>query len=216
MFRLHFPRARTAYGMHIHRLGWLGRRIWHLQDFFDPRPLKQFFRLLNEVKPDHTNIHILDGIGFTLLWALKQRDMSVTFFTHDLLLACTNGSMLINNHLCDGQCGICFVVSRVKSMYINSVAKVGFMSAGHSNLDNLKRYVPTVAAHPSRAMRNVPEDIPISLPAYKPDPNGKIRLLYVGRIHPGKGRLSTNLPALQEGAVPVMFALLDARSMTCG
>jgi hypothetical protein len=23
-------------------------------------------------------------------------------------------------------------------------------------------------------------------------------------------------PALQEGAVPVMFALLDARSMTCG
>jgi hypothetical protein len=29
-------------------------------------------------------------------------------------------------------------------------------------------------------------------------------------------RLSTNLPALQEGAVPVMFALLDARSMTCG
>jgi len=25
-----------------------------------------------------------------------------------------------------------------------------------------------------------------------------------------------NLPALQEGAVPVMFALLDARSMTCG
>lgn len=30
------------------------------------------------------------------------------------------------------------------------------------------------------------------------------------------GRLSTNLPALQEGAVPVMFALLDARSMTCG
>jgi hypothetical protein len=29
-------------------------------------------------------------------------------------------------------------------------------------------------------------------------------------------RLSTNLPALQEGAVPVMFAPLDARSMTCG
>jgi hypothetical protein len=29
-------------------------------------------------------------------------------------------------------------------------------------------------------------------------------------------RLSTNLPALQQGAVPVMFAPLDARSMTCG
>jgi len=28
--------------------------------------------------------------------------------------------------------------------------------------------------------------------------------------------LSTNLPALREGAVPVMFAVLDARSMTCG
>jgi len=34
--------------------------------------------------------------------------------------------------------------------------------------------------------------------------------------HPMITRLSTNLPALQEGAVPVMFALLDARSMTCG
>ena len=33
---------------------------------------------------------------------------------------------------------------------------------------------------------------------------------------PSISRLSTNLPALQEGAVPVMFALLDARSMTCG
>jgi pimeloyl-ACP methyl ester carboxylesterase len=31
-----------------------------------------------------------------------------------------------------------------------------------------------------------------------------------------KPRLSTNLPALQQGAVPVMFAPLDARSMTCG
>ena len=29
-------------------------------------------------------------------------------------------------------------------------------------------------------------------------------------------RLSTNLPALQQRAVPVMFAPLDARSMTCG
>lgn len=29
-------------------------------------------------------------------------------------------------------------------------------------------------------------------------------------------RLSTNLPALQDGNVLVMFALLDARSMTCG
>jgi hypothetical protein len=29
-------------------------------------------------------------------------------------------------------------------------------------------------------------------------------------------RLSTYLPALQQGAVPVMFAPLDARSMTCG
>jgi len=28
--------------------------------------------------------------------------------------------------------------------------------------------------------------------------------------------LSTNLPALREGAVPVMFTVLDARSMTCG
>jgi pyridoxal/pyridoxine/pyridoxamine kinase len=33
--------------------------------------------------------------------------------------------------------------------------------------------------------------------------------------HP-HSRLSTNLPALQQGAVPVMFAPLDARSMTCG
>jgi len=31
-----------------------------------------------------------------------------------------------------------------------------------------------------------------------------------------KARLSTNLPALQEGYVPVMFAPLDARSVTCG
>jgi hypothetical protein len=31
-----------------------------------------------------------------------------------------------------------------------------------------------------------------------------------------RSRLSTNLPALREGAVPVMFAVLDARSMTCG
>jgi len=35
-------------------------------------------------------------------------------------------------------------------------------------------------------------------------------------VHQSGCRLSTNLPALQEGAVPVMFALLDARSMTCG
>ena len=43
--------------------------------------------------------------------------------------------------------------------------------------------------------------------------NCKRRTCYPHSNHP---RLSTNLPALQEGAVPVMFALLDARSMTCG
>jgi hypothetical protein len=35
-------------------------------------------------------------------------------------------------------------------------------------------------------------------------------------LHQMQTRLSTNLPALQQGAVPVMFAPLDARSMTCG
>src|ERR1019366_7499735 len=36
------------------------------------------------------------------------------------------------------------------------------------------------------------------------------------RRHLFEANPATNLPALQQGAVPVMFAPLDARSMTCG
>jgi hypothetical protein len=55
--------------------------------------------------------------------------------------------------------------------------------------------------------------IEIAYRARVPTKNGKTHDLNFKETF---GRLSTNLPALQEGAVPVMFALLDARSMTCG
>ena len=143
--------------------------------------------MLDAVKPEHVNIHLLTGLGYNLLAELgKNEDVGVTYFLHDLGLACVKTTMYADDRPCPDQCLTCRASSVIKNAMLGNVKRLGFASPSAANLASVARYVPQVAARRGEVIRNLLDELP-ELPAYQPDPDGKIRLLYAGRLHPSKG-----------------------------
>jgi glycosyltransferase involved in cell wall biosynthesis len=205
MFRLHYPRTRTTYGANLHPLKKMEWKIWHLQDYFDPRPLWNFRKVLNLIQPDFINIHLLDGLGFNLLPSIAKRSIPTGFFLHDLSLVCTLSSMFKNGKNCAVQCGKCHFVGLMKRAFMAKAKNIIFVSPSKANLDTMKRYLPLASERPNFVVHNIPDSLP-NLPAYQPDPSGKIRLLFAGRITAAKG-LHVLLEALRPLATKYSFHL---------
>ncbi len=185
LYRLRFPRERTLYSYPTIKR-WQ-KPAWHLQDYLDGRNRTLFRSVLDAVRPEHVNIHLLTGLGYNLLAELAREDeIGVTYFLHDLGLACVKTTMYADDQPCPDQCFTCRASSVVKNSMLGGVKRLGFASPSGANLERVAKYVPEVAARPGYVIRNLLDDLP-PLPAYQPDPEGTIRLLYAGRLHPAKG-----------------------------
>jgi glycosyltransferase involved in cell wall biosynthesis len=185
LYRLGFPRPRTLYSYPTIKR-WQ-KPVWHLQDHLDGRSRTIFRSVLDAVKPDHINIHLLTGLGYNLLSELaSDDDVGVTYFLHDLGLACVKTTMYSDDGPCAGQCLSCRASSVLKNAMLGGIERLSFASPSRANLDRVARYVPQVASRPHSVIRNLLDDLP-ALPPYQPAPDGTIRLLYAGRLHPAKG-----------------------------
>lgn len=188
LYALKMPRWQTTFGAHHQSMMPWQWKIWHLQDFFDPRPFWQFWQILRRERPDHVNIHLLDGLGFNLLLLLRWWGCSVLFFLHDLSLVCTTSSMYQNGAACQAQCAKCARVSKLKAWFVGRLKRVGFASPSAANLATVVRYFAPAKAAPQAVVRNLADPLPADLPRYQPRPTGApLRLLYAGRLHPSKG-----------------------------
>jgi glycosyltransferase involved in cell wall biosynthesis len=205
MFRLHYPRRRTTYDANIHPLKPMEWKIWHLQDYLDPRPLWNFRKIINLIRPDFVNIHLLDGLGFNLLPLIASKGIPTGFFLHDLSLICTLSSMFKDGKNCAQQCGKCHAVGLLKRAFMARAKNVIFVSPSKANLDRIKLYLPLASERPSFIIPNIPDFLPI-LPAFRADPSGIIRLLFAGRITAAKG-LHVLLEALRPLATRYSFHL---------
>lgn len=184
LFRMRFPRAYTLFG-HTKAKRWQ-KPLWHLQDVFDRRNERILARVLDAVQPEHVKIHSLIGLGFNMLRELGRRNLPVTYVLHDLSLACLKTTMFRHGKQCEGQCVNCECSSTVKNKLVGKVKKISFISPSAANLRRVAGYLPNVASAKSYVIKNMPDDLP-PLPAYKPAADGKVRILYAGRLSPAKG-----------------------------
>ncbi|MDR3424001.1 MAG: glycosyltransferase [Alphaproteobacteria bacterium] len=206
IIRLRIPRAFTPYAaskgkISPTRLQW---KIWNLQDYIDPRGPKMIKKVLSIVRPDHIDIHSLTGFGFNSLPAM--RGYSVTWYLHDPALACTQGIMFRKGKACSGQCRMCAIVSHVRSKFMNKLKRLAFLSPSRSNLERVQKYIEAARKSPGFVVPNVPDPLPPDLPSYRPDPDGALRILFVGRLIPAKG-LECVLAALEQLADQYKFTL---------
>lgn len=185
LYRIRFPRTQTLYSYPAIKR-WQ-KPTWHLQDHIDKRNRTIFRAVLDAARPDHVNIHLLTGFGYNLLAELaKDDDVGVTYFLHDLGLACVKTTMYSGDRPCLDQCLTCRASTVVKNAMLGGVKRLGFASPSGANLARVAKYVPQVAARPGHIVRNLLDDLP-ALPPYQPAADGTIRLLYAGRLHPAKG-----------------------------
>jgi glycosyltransferase involved in cell wall biosynthesis len=157
--------------------------IWHLQDHFDPRNKAIVGDVLDSFRPQHANIHILQGLGYNVLPEFGKRDIPVLYFLHDLGLACVRMSMFKSTHACPRQCSTCTLSAKFKRTQVATLPRLAYCSPSKSNLDRLAKVFPlegrlhTSIMNPNRypaatAVRTASETL---------------RILYVGRIHFTKG-----------------------------
>jgi glycosyltransferase involved in cell wall biosynthesis len=166
--------------------------IWHLQDHFDPRNRYPFRKIIKLFQPTHAVVHIIQGLGYNGLDELGRAKIPVTFFLHDLGLACIKLSMFVNGMNCSKQCTLCRLSSAWKFRYLRRIDELAFVSPSRSNLDTLANFTP-LKNFIHTAILN-PNKYPIATETRsKAD---YLRFLYVGRLQANKG-VSVLLEALE-------------------
>jgi glycosyltransferase involved in cell wall biosynthesis len=193
LYRVRTPRAHTLFGHG--KSAPLQRPFWHLQDNLDPRNRAVLARVLDDVQPDHVQIHVLSGIGFNALQELGERKLAVSYVLHDLGLACVKTTMFREGHGCERQCGSCRLLSTLKNRMVEAVPNIRFVSPSKANLATVSRFLPAVAAAKSRVIRNLPSETAPLVPRRRQNSKA-VDILYAGRLHPTKG-VDIMLEALQ-------------------
>ncbi|WP_194920105.1 glycosyltransferase family 4 protein [Novosphingobium sp. NBM11] len=157
--------------------------IWHLQDHFSKGCNAAVGRILDQEQPDFVNVHLVQGLGYSILSEIGARRIPLVFTLHDLGLACLRMSMFKNGENCPGQCLPCRISARRKRSLVERQHKVAFVSPSRANLETLERYFP-LQAYPCAVHLN-PNAYPV--PRVARTESAELRLLYAGRIHSSKG-----------------------------
>ncbi len=162
---------------------WWKRKLWHLQNLFDPRNRAIVARVLDEFKPDIVNIHLLQGIGYNILAEIGKRGIPTIYFLHLLDLACYRQTMFRDGHECETQCGICKVTSAYKLHCIKKLPYLGFCSPSRGSLEKLAKVFP-IKQWENTAIFNANR---YPAPTVARTPSDRFQILYVGRLDTPKG-----------------------------
>jgi len=200
IWRVAMPRPYPVFQA-MERGGWQ-KPVWHLQDHFDPRNKAIMGEVLDAFRPDLVNIHIIQGIGYNALTAIGQRNIPAVFTLHDLGLACIKLAMFVNGRECDGQCSMCARSSAIKTRYVGSIARHGFISPSKANLARISTLL-SLGDYPRIQILN-PNSYPAPTVAH--EKSEAMRLLYVGRLEEAKG-IYVLIEALEPLAADYDFSL---------
>jgi glycosyltransferase involved in cell wall biosynthesis len=181
MYRLYMPRPYPTF--RFPQAPRWQKPIWHLQDYIDPRNRRALAGVLDEVRPDVALVHLLPGVGYNALEELGARDIPVVYFLHDLGLACVKMSMFRKDKSCAAQCTLCAVTTSYKVSILSRIRRLGFCSPSRANLDRIRDLVP-IGHRPCTTILNTNA---YPRPTATRSQSERLRLLYVGRLHPAKG-----------------------------
>jgi glycosyltransferase involved in cell wall biosynthesis len=181
VWRLRWPRPHTH--LEHDKAKPIQKLIWHAQDHFDPRNRRLMSRALDEFTPDIALVRVISGIGYNSYYELAKRDIPTICFMHDMNLICGKSDMFKNGQRCDGPCGICKLISRIRFSAVSSIPRVSFCSPSRSNLELASRHIP-LHKFSSVSILNANKYASATV---KRTASDHLRFLYVGRLHGSKG-----------------------------
>lgn len=157
--------------------------VWHLQDHFDPRNRTVIRKAITGFAPDYIYIHVVQGLGWNILGEIAAHKIPVSYFLHDLSLACYRTSMFRGDKECTTLCAACRLSSAYKTKQITAISQLKFISPSRANLERVRKFFP-LDRYPSAHILN-PNRYPAPTKARE---SGDVpRILYVGRLDVLKG-----------------------------
>lgn len=86
------------------------RVAWHLIDTYNARAAGALGRVLDEIRPDVVNTHVIAGFSVAVWKAIKLRGLPLVHTLHDHYLLCPYSTMFKNGRNCAQQCTGCRAV----------------------------------------------------------------------------------------------------------
>ncbi|WP_369075576.1 glycosyltransferase family 4 protein [Qipengyuania flava] len=182
LYRVFMPRPYTIFDQS--KVTPLGKLAFHTADHFSRFNVDLAKRVIADFRPDIVNIHVLQGLGHNSIKAYAEAGLPVVYTLHDQALACINMSRYRGGGQCEGQCGTCRISSRIKTAAWDQTDRLSFISPSRANLETVAGFVPQVAHRDAFAIGN-PNTYPV--PSRSSVQDGRIRLLFVGRLDSSKG-----------------------------
>jgi glycosyltransferase involved in cell wall biosynthesis len=87
------------------------RLAWHALDGTNPFMARAFGRILDEVRPDIVNTHVVVGLSQLVWREAARRGIPVVHYLHEYGTMCPRGSAFREGELCRTPCGPCRVLT---------------------------------------------------------------------------------------------------------
>ncbi len=174
----------------------LPKVLWHLQDHFQPDAERLVGATLDEFQPELINTHNLQGIGYNLLRAIARSGVPCVQTLHDFGFLCLAMNMFRNGQECARHHWTCQGSAALKRWFYRGIDPLAFVAPSAALLNRYRPHLP-----PHREACAIPLTLQFASTSVVPrEPDGVLRLLYVGQIEPWKGIdfLLTTIAALPE------------------
>ena len=159
------------------------RLAWHALDSANPWMAKAFGRILDQVRPEVVNTHVLVGLSQLVWREAARRGLPIVHYLHEYGSMCPRGSAFRDGHLCATPCAPCGLIAAPRkrlSRLVDTIVGVSrFTLERHLDwgfFPNARRTV----------LPNVFADL-----AFRPrppaPPGTPLRIGYFGRLIPDKG-----------------------------
>jgi glycosyltransferase involved in cell wall biosynthesis len=158
--------------------------LWHLIDTYNLIMAHEVGRILDIEKPALVHTHGLDGFSVAVWGQIKSRGLACVHTTHTYYLLCPRASMYRDGANCRGWCWDCRLYGmprRGPSAVVDAAIGVSqFVLQRHLDFGFFGRARVRRAIHNSHSVTDV-------LSTGESAPSPKLRIGYLGRLHPTKG-----------------------------
>jgi glycosyltransferase involved in cell wall biosynthesis len=162
----------------------VAKAAWHALDAFNPFMAGVVKRIGSKIKPSVIHTNTLAGFSVSTWAAAESLGIPVVHTIRDYYLLCPSTTMFRDGANCGEQCQKCAAYSWPKKRASQAVAAVVGISQHVLNTHLERGYFSRTSVR--EVVGNICER-PENSGEVLHFPNGKLRLGYLGRVHPSKG-----------------------------
>ena len=157
------------------------RLLWHIINMWNFKAARRIGALLDTIKPDIVNTHMITGFSAAIWWEIKKRKIPLAHTLHEYGLLCPRMTLFKKGAMCAKRCVSCVALTIPNYVASRWVDQLVGVSAYTKDRHQHFGYFPH-AAH--RVIHNM-----VETPLMQPHavPNRPFSFGFIGRIEEEKG-----------------------------